>query len=443
MKISIIGCGYVGLVTGACFAEKGHEVICMDIDKEKINKLNNGQIPIYEPRLEEIVNENLSEKRLKFTTEINEAIKNSSVNFIVVPTPTLNGKVSLDHINQVAFEIGNLVNEYSVIVNKSTVPPGTARKVKHIIKEQLIKRNFDVDFDVVSNPEFLKEGTAVSDFVRPDRIVIGIDKEKNSAKSEKIMREIYTPFVLRDPENLLLMGLEDAEMVKYASNIFLAAKISVMNEIANICERIGADVHEVKRGMIKDRRIGSEYLFPGVGYGGSCLPKDVKGLINIAEDFNYSADLLKAIDKVNEYQPDLLFQKIKRYYEDKNGLEGRLLSLWGLAFKPGTDDIREAPSLKLIRNLLNENIKLNVYDPKAMENVRKVFGDKLSYPINKDEALKNSDGLILVTEWGEFTSPDFEKIKSLLRIPVIFDGRNIYDKKELLKLGFDYFGIGV
>ncbi|MEK6862621.1 MAG: UDP-glucose/GDP-mannose dehydrogenase family protein [Nanoarchaeota archaeon] len=448
MKISIIGCGYVGLVTGACFAEKGHEVICMDVDDEKISKLKNGKIPIYEPRLEEIVKENIAKGNLGFTTNINEAIQNSLINFIAVPTPTSDGVIDLNYVLQVACEIGKVMDEYKIIVNKSTVPVGTAKKVKNVVREQVYKRNLYVDFDVVSNPEFLKEGSAINDFVRPDRVVIGLDQEKNPEKAKQIMRELYNPFILKDPEDLLLfMTHEDAEMVKYASNAFLANKISFMNEIANICSVVGANIKEVKRGMILDPRIGKEYLFPGIGYGGSCLPKDLQGLISIAQEHGYNADLLIEVNKINEKQPSLFFQKIKDYYSNKDGLEGKLLTLWGLSFKPGTDDIREAPSLKLIKEFLNENVRLNVYDPRAMDNIKKLFGDGLNYFNSKEESLVGSYGLVLVTEWGDFQSPDFDKIKSLLKIPVIFDGRNIYDtihgKSKLTKLGFDYIGIGV
>lgn len=442
MKISVIGTGYVGLVTGACFADKGNEVICMDIDKEKINKLNNGQIPIYEPGLEEIIKRNLF-NTLKFTINIEEAIQNALINFIAVPTPTNNNEINLNYVEEVASQIGSIMGNYKIIINKSTVPPGTAKKVKKIIKEQLGKRNIELDFDVISNPEFLKEGTAVSDFMKPDRIIIGLDMDKKPDKIKQIMKELYTPFILRDSDNLLLfMSHEEAEMVKYGSNAFLANKISFMNELANICDKAGASIKNVKRGMILDPRIGKGYFYPGIGYGGSCLPKDVKGLIAISKGFGYNSDLLMSIDRVNESQTSVFFKKIKGYYQNKGGLEGKLLTLWGLAFKPGTDDIREAPSLKLINYLLQENTELNVVDPEAIPNVRMIFGDKLNYFDNKNKALKDSYGLILVTEWGMFTSPDFEKIKSLLKIPVIFDGRNIYDKQELARLGFDYMGIG-
>ncbi len=431
MKISVIGTGYVGLVTGTCLAEQGNEVICMDIDKNKIEMLSNGRVPIYEPGLEELVKRNLNTKRLKFTTNLEEGINNSLVNFIAVPTPSSNdGKVNLNYVDEVASQISPLVTEYKLIVNKSTVPPGTSERVRKIIKQ-----NATSDFEIVSNPEFLKEGDAVRDFLKPDRVVIGV----NSEKAKEIMKELYHPFVL-NKNPVLFMSNIAAEIVKYASNTFLATKISFINNIANLCDEVGANIHEVKEGIVTDHRIGSEFLFPGLGYGGSCFPKDVDGLIHIYDELGIDSDLFGSVRAINNNQVKIFLNKIDSYY--KYRLKGNTLTLLGLAFKPETDDIREAPSLKLIDYLSEKGVKISACDPKAIDNTRRIYPN-INYFENPYDALKDSDGMVLVTEWTSFRSLDFKKVKSLLKIPVVFDGRNIYSKKDLVEKGFDYFGIGV
>ena len=429
MKICVIGTGYVGLVAGACFAEMGNDVICVDNNLEKLEKLKNGIIPIFEPGLEELIESNVKEKRLSFTSDIDFAVKNSLICFIAVGTPQdEDGSADMQYVFKVAEDIGKSINEYKIIVDKSTVPVGTAEKVKEIIKSQTSH-----PFDVVSNPEFLKQGAAVDDFLKPDRVIIGTSSEK----ARKIMVDLYSQFV-RNQHPIITMDEKSAEMVKYASNSFLAVKISYANEIANICEAVGADANLVRLGMCADTRIGAKFLYPGIGYGGSCFPKDVKALINTAEEYNAPCDIIKSADKLNKYQREHFIQKIlKRFGED---LTGKKFAVWGLAFKPKTNDMREAPSITVINRLLSLGAQVNTYDPKAMDTAKQIFGDKIVYSNNAYDALKDSDALILLTEWNEFRTPDFAKIKSLLKTPVIFDGRNQYSLFNLKD--FEYFQIG-
>lgn len=431
MNITVIGSGYVGLVAGACFADMGNNVICVDNDNEKLKKLEQGIIPIYEPGLEELVKSNVLEKRLKFTSNLDNAVKESQVCFIAVGTPqSEDGSADLKYVFEVAESIANSMNGYKVIVDKSTVPIGTAEKVTEIIKQ-----NTKHPFDVVSNPEFLKQGNAVDDFLSPDRVVIG----SNSDKATAIMQEIYAPF-FRTGNRVIVMDVKSAEMTKYAANSFLATKISFMNEIANLCEKVGANAEMVRVGISTDSRIGNKFLFPGVGYGGSCFPKDVKALINIAEENNISMNIIKATNTINKNQSLLFLNKIlKKYGED---LHGMTFAIWGLAFKPKTNDMREAPAITIINELLKRGAKIQAYDPKAMDTAKYHFGDKINYMQNSYDCLKNAEALILLTEWNEFRRPDFQKIKELLKTPTIFDGRNQYDKKRLIEKGFEYFNIG-
>ncbi len=428
MKICVIGTGYVGLVAGACFAEMGNDVICVDNNLEKLEKLKNGIIPIFEPGLEELIESNVKEKRLSFTSDIDFAVKNSLICFIAVGTPQdEDGSADMQYVFKVAEDIGKSINEYKIIVDKSTVPVGTAEKVKEIIKSQTSH-----PFDVVSNPEFLKQGAAVDDFLRPDRVIIGTSSER----AKNIMVDLYSQFV-RNQHPIITMDEKSAEMVKYASNSFLAVKISYANEIANICEAVGADANLVRLGMCADSRIGTKFLYPGIGYGGSCFPKDVKALINTAEEYNTPCDIIKSADKLNKYQREHFIQKIIKYFGE---LSGRRFAIWGLAFKPKTNDMREAPSITVINRLLSLGAQVNAYDPKAMDTAKQIFGDKIVYSSNAYDALKEADALILLTEWNEFRTPDFAKIKTLLKTPVIFDGRNQYNSFNLE--GFEYFQIG-
>jgi len=431
MNITVIGSGYVGLVAGACFADMGNNVICVDNDTEKLAQLEKGIIPIYEPGLEELIKSNVLEKRLKFTSNLDNAVKESQVCFIAVGTPqSEDGSADLKYVFEVAESIANSMNGYKVIVDKSTVPIGTAEKVTEIIKQ-----NTKHPFDVVSNPEFLKQGNAVDDFLSPDRVVIG----SNSDKATAIMQEIYAPF-FRTGNRVIVMDVKSAEMTKYAANSFLATKISFMNEIANLCEKVGANAEMVRVGISTDSRIGNKFLFPGVGYGGSCFPKDVKALINIAEENNISMNIIKATNTINKNQSLLFLNKIlKKYGED---LQGMTFAIWGLAFKPKTNDMREAPAITIINELLKRGAKIQAYDPKAMDTAKYHFGDKINYMQNSYDCLKNAEALILLTEWNEFRRPDFQKIKELLKTPTIFDGRNQYDKKRLIEKGFEYFNIG-
>lgn len=431
MKICVIGTGYVGLVAGACLADMGNYVICVDNNKDKIEKLQNSIVPIYEPGLEELIKVNKSENRLHFTTDITSAVQKSEVCFIAVGTPQgEDGSADLQYVFQVAESIAKSMNGYKVIVDKSTVPVGTAEKVSKIIKD-----NTDYDFDVVSNPEFLKQGSAVDDFLSPDRVVIG----SNSNKASAIMQEIYSPF-FRTGNRVIVMDVKSAEMTKYASNSFLAVKISFMNEIANLCEKVGADAEMVRVGMSTDSRIGNKFLFPGLGYGGSCFPKDVKALVKTGSENDCEMSIIKSADNVNKKQRQYFIDKItKKFGED---LSGKIFAVWGLAFKPKTNDMREAPAITVINALLEKGAKVQAYDPKAMESAEFIFGDKISYAKNSYDALKNSDALLLLTEWNEFRHPDFDIIKNLMKTPIIFDGRNQYNRSRITSRGFEYICMG-
>lgn len=430
MKITVIGTGYVGLVTGTCFAETGNEVTCVDIDQRKVDKLKAGEITIYEPGLEKIFLRNLKEERLFFTTDLKEGIKDAKILFLALPTPPgEDGSADLKYVLGVAKDLGKIIDQYVVVVDKSTVPVGTAEKVRDAIAE-----NSKVEFDVVSNPEFLREGVAVEDFMKPDRVVIGTDSER----AKKLMNELYAPFV-RSGNPLIFMDVRSAELTKYAANSFLATKISFMNEIAQLCEKLGADVDMVRLGVGSDARIGKRFLFPGIGYGGSCFPKDVQALVKSAGEVDYDFQILNAVMDVNEKQKLHLMPKIKRHFGD---LKGRHFALWGLAFKPNTDDIREAPALYIIDALLQEGATVCAYDPEAMNNVKQMVGDKVRFAETQYEAVENADALIIATEWNEFRAPDFIKLVKGLKEQIIFDGRNLFDVATLASLGFHYESIG-
>lgn len=431
MKIAVVGTGYVGLVTGTCFAETGNEVICVDIDKKKVDMLMNGQITIYEPGLEKLFLRNLKEDRLHFTTDLASGIKNASIIFLALPTPPgEDGSADLKYVLGSADDIGKLLTDYKVIIDKSTVPVGTAEKV-----HAAIAKNYKGEFDVVSNPEFLREGVAVDDFMKPDRVVIGTASER----AKKVMGDLYAPFV-RQGNPVIFMDERSAELTKYAANSFLATKISFMNEIAHLCERLGADVDMVRKGIGSDERIGRRFLFPGIGYGGSCFPKDVQALVQSSSEIQYDFKILNAVMDVNERQKLHLIPKIKRYF--KGSLKGKHFGLWGLAFKPNTDDIREAPALFMIDALINEGATITAFDPEAMPNVKNVIGDKINYAESQYDALKNADALIIATEWNEFRTPDFLKIVSTLKSKIIFDGRNLFDTQAIKELGFYYESVG-
>jgi len=431
MRICVIGTGYVGLVVGAGLAETGNRVICIDKDQTKIEKLKSSVIPIYEPGLEELVKRNQKENRLSFTTSLKEAIPNSDIIYIAVGTPEKeDGTVDLSYVLAVAEEIGaTMGDEYKIVVNKSTVPMGTTRKIKKIIENKT-----KASIDVISNPEFLKEGSALQDFMKPDRIIIGTD---SSDVAEKI-KDLYEPFI-RTGNPILVMGIESAEMTKYASNTMLASRISFMNEIANLCEKVGADVEEVRMGMAKDPRIGSKFLFPGIGYGGSCFPKDVKGIIRKGKEHGLPMKVCESVDLVNKTQKEIIFKKIKKRFSQ---LKGRKIALWGLSFKPQTDDMREAPSIVTINLLLSEGVNIKVYDPQAIENTKRIFKDKIEYCDTLYECLEGAEALVVLTEWNQFRNPDFEKIGLLMGKKIIFDGRNIYDPARVKDSGFEYYGIG-
>ena len=443
MNISVIGTGYVGLVTGTCFAEMGHNVICVDIDAKKIENLKDGILPIYEPGLEEMVLKNSHEGRLHFTTDINEAAQASTIHFIAVGTPPGEGSAAdLRYVQAVSKQLGESITApHNIIIDKSTVPVGTADKVSAIIKQGLNDRNLDIEFDVVSNPEFLKEGAAIDDFMNPDRVVIGVDSEK----ARKIMHDLYAPF-MRSHERILIMGVRGAEMTKYASNAMLATKISFMNEMSEICEALDVDVEDVRLGMGSDSRIGYEFIYPGCGYGGSCFPKDVKALVSMAGDCGVPSDVLHAVELRNQRQKEHIAKKMNAYFD--NDVKGKTFCLWGLAFKPGTDDMREASSLQIINDLVSAGAKIQAYDPVATETATAEISEELF--TNNDvkfyddmyAALDNSDALILATEWKQFRSPDFNLIKQKLNSPIIFDGRNQYDPVQMKELDFVYFGIG-
>ncbi len=430
MKLAVVGTGYVGLVTGTCFAETGNYVTCIDIHQKKVEKLSSGQITIFEPGLEKLFARNLKEERLTFTTDLAEGIKEADVVFLALPTPPgEDGSADLSYILNVSKDLGNLLTDYKVIIDKSTVPVGTAEKVRATIAQ-----TYKGEFDVVSNPEFLREGMAVEDFMKPDRVVIGTTSER----AKKMMLELYAPFV-RQGNPIIFMDEKSAELTKYAANSFLATKISFMNEIAQLCERLGADVDMVRKGMGTDERIGKRFLFPGIGYGGSCFPKDVQALAKSSSEVNYDFKILEAVMEVNKKQKQHLNPKIKEYYGD---LSGKKFAMWGLAFKPNTDDIREAPALEMIEELTKHGAKVCAYDPEAMNNVRNLIGHKISYSADQYSALDDADGLIVATEWNEFRTPDFEKIDKLLKQKAIFDGRNVFDVDQIKGKGFHYVSIG-
>ena len=431
MKITVVGTGYVGLVTGTCLAETGNHVCCVDIDQRKVERLRNGQMPIYEPGLEKLFERNLKEERLTFTTSLEEGAEHGEIIFLALPTPPgEDGSADLKYVLGVAEHLGKIITDYKVIIDKSTVPVGTAEKV-----QAAVAKNYDGEFDVVSNPEFLREGVAVEDFMKPDRIVIGTTSER----AQKLLTELYGPYV-RQGNPIIFMDERSAELTKYAANAFLATKISFMNEIAQLCERLGADVDMVRRGIGSDDRIGKRFLFPGIGYGGSCFPKDVKALVYSANEVAYDFQILNAVTEVNERQKVHLVNKIKRYYN--NDLAGKHFAIWGLAFKPNTDDIREAPALEIINALLESGATVAAFDPEAMNNVKGVIGDKITYAETQYEALQDADALIVATEWNEFRTPDFDKILSSMKDVVVFDGRNLFDVEQMEKKGFHYESIG-
>jgi UDPglucose 6-dehydrogenase len=430
-KITVIGTGYVGLVTGTCFAETGNQVVCVDIDAAKVEKMRNGEIPIYEPHLDVIFERNIKANRLSFTTDLAEGIRDAEIIFLALPTPPgEDGSADLSYILGVADELGKLITDFKVIVDKSTVPVGTAEKV-----HAAIAKNATVPFAVVSNPEFLREGFAVDDFMKPDRVVIGTSDEK----AMKVMESLYKPFV-RQGNPIIFMDEKSAELTKYAANAFLATKITFMNEVANFCELVGANVDKVRIGIGSDERIGKRFLFPGIGYGGSCFPKDVQALVKSGKEENFNFEILEAVMKVNEDQKTVLFPKIKNFF--RGDLKGKKIAMWGLAFKPDTDDIREAPALYMIDALTNAGVEVTAFDPEAMKNVRNLIGDKISYANNEYEALENADALVICTEWGIFRNPDFKRVSELLKDKVIFDGRNLFDLEEMTDKGYFYASIG-
>jgi UDPglucose 6-dehydrogenase len=430
-KIAVVGTGYVGLVTGTCFAETGNQVICVDIDAKKVERMRQGEIPIYEPHLDVLFERNIKAGRLSFTTNLEEGIKEAEIIFLALPTPPgEDGSADLSYILGVAGQLGKIIEDYKVVVDKSTVPVGTAEKVR-----AAIAANAQVDFDVVSNPEFLREGFAVDDFMKPDRVVIG----SSSAKAIKTMEQLYKPFV-RQGNPIIFMDEKSAELTKYAANSFLATKITFMNEIANFCELVGADVDKVRIGIGSDDRIGKRFLFPGIGYGGSCFPKDVQALVKSGNENSFSFEILKAVMEVNESQKTILMPKIRNFF--RGNLSGKKIAIWGLAFKPDTDDIREAPALYIIDELLKDGAEVVAYDPEAMGNVKTLLGDKIGFVENEYDAINQADALVICTEWGVFRNPDFDKISSLLKDKVIFDGRNLFDLNEMTEKGFFYSSIG-
>lgn len=441
MNIVMVGTGYVGLVTGACFAEMGHNILCLDVDEKKIKKLKKGHIPIYEPGLEEIVHRNQKAGRLKFTSDYKKAVSFADVCFLAVPTPSNDdGSCDLSYIKMASAEIAKNMNKYLIVINKSTVPVGTAFMVKDLIQKELESKNSEISFDVVSNPEFLKEGSAILDCMKPDRVVIGTDSEK----ALKTMREIYSPFMLNH-DRLIEMDILSSEMTKYAANAMLATRISFMNELSQICTRLGANINSVRHGIGSDKRIGDSFLYAGCGYGGSCFPKDVKALISIAKDNNYTPKLLEAVEAINYEQKKLLAANIKRYFEKKGGVRGKTIAIWGLSFKPDTDDMREAPSLSLIKELVEKGAKLRVYDPVAMSKAKDLLKGLKNITFCKDEfdATKEADAIALVTEWKQFRLVNFDPVKTNMKNRAFFDGRNQYNPLEMQKKGFHYIGIGV
>jgi UDPglucose 6-dehydrogenase len=430
-KITVVGTGYVGLVTGTCFAETGNQVICVDIDAKKVERMRNGEVPIYEPHLDVLFERNINSNRLTFTTSLEEGIADAEIIFLALPTPPgEDGSADLSYILNVSEQLGKLIKDYKVIVDKSTVPVGTADKVHFAIA-----KNANVPFDVVSNPEFLREGFAVDDFLKPDRVVIGTSSER----AQKVMEQLYKPFV-RQGNPIIFMDEKSAELTKYAANAFLATKITFMNEIANFCEIVGADVDKVRIGIGSDDRIGKRFLFPGIGYGGSCFPKDVQALVKSGIENKFNFEILNAVMAVNEDQKTIMMPKIRNYFRGQ--LKGKRIALWGLAFKPDTDDIREAPALYMIDSLTKEGAEIIAYDPEAMKNVEQIIGDKIKYAESEYSALVNVDALLICTEWGVFRNPDFEKMKELMNDTVIFDGRNLFDLDEMNERGFYYNSIG-
>jgi len=437
MNITIVGTGYVGLVTGACLAEVGTNVSCVDINEEKINKLNEGIIPIYEPGLEALVKRNAHNGRLHFSKSIKETLHACDVIFIAVGTPPdEDGSADLKHVIGVASEVGKYMESYMLFVTKSTVPVGTAKKVREAVQEQLDKRGVNIPFDVASNPEFLKEGAAIDDFMKPDRIVVGVE----SAKAEEIMTRLYKPFTLNG-HPVIFMDIPSAEMTKYAANAMLATKISFMNDVANLCELVGANVNMVRKGIGSDTRIGTKFIYPGIGYGGSCFPKDVKALIKTASEYGYNMRVIKAVEDVNDDQKSVLYNKVVTYFN--NDLKGKKVAIWGLSFKPQTDDMREAPAVVLIDKLHKAGCNIIVYDPEAMGEAKHIIGNKVRYANDKEESLIDADCLLLVTEWNSFRILNYNVMAKLMRNKVVFDGRNIYDAKEMEENGFEYFCIGV
>lgn len=437
MKITIVGTGYVGLVTGTCFSEVGINVVCVDIDEKKIANLKKGISPIYEPGLDEMITRNTEKGRLHFSTDLPGCVNDSDVIFIAVGTPPdEDGSADLKYVLDVARSVGQHMNQYMLVVTKSTVPVGTAAKVRNALQEELNKRQLDIPFDVASNPEFLKEGDAINDFMKPDRIVVGVESEK----AEEIMSRLYKPFTLNG-HPVIFMDVPSAEMTKYAANAMLATKISFMNDIANLCEILGADVNMVRRGIGSDSRIGNKFIYPGIGYGGSCFPKDVKALIKSADNVGYNMRILKAVEDVNDAQKSLLYNKFKQHFG--SDINGKTIAIWGLSFKPQTDDMREAPSLVIIDKLLAGGCRVKAYDPVAMNESKRRIGDVIEYCNDPYEAVIDSDALFLLTEWTEFRFPNWVVIRKLVKNPVVFDGRNIYDRNELKNLGFTYHGIGI
>lgn len=436
MKIAIVGTGYVGLVSGTCFAEMGADVTCVDVNEEKIKNLHQGIIPIYEPGLEEMVKRNVASNKLHFTTDLKDCLDEVEIVFSAVGTPPdEDGSADLSYVLEVARTVGRYMNHYLVLVTKSTVPVGTAKKVKAVIQEELDKRGMQIEFDVASNPEFLKEGAAIKDFMSPDRVVIGVESEK----AMKTLERLYHPFLLNS-YRIIFMDIPSAEMTKYAANAMLATRISFMNDISNLCDLVGANVNSVRKGIGADARIGNKFLYSGCGYGGSCFPKDVKALLKTGEEYGYEMSVIKGVEKVNEYQKHLLFQKLKKHLSDN--LSGKKIALWGLAFKPETDDMREAPALVLIKDLIQAGCQIRVYDPVAMTECKRRIGDVVYYANDIYDALDGVDALMLVTEWKAFRLPTWNIVKKVMRTPLILDGRNIYNREELESLGFTYEGIG-
>src|SRR6056300_453772 len=437
MKITVVGTGYVGLVTGACLADVGIQVTCVDIDQKKIDGLENGIMPIYEPGLKDIVLRNHAKGRLLFSTNLSEAIKGSGAAFIAVGTPPgEDGSADLKYVLGVAQEIGQTMDDYLVVITKSTVPVGTAEKVRGAVASALEKRSASFSFDVASNPEFLKEGAAIEDFMKPDRIVVGIDSDR----AREMMARVYRPFTLNG-HPVIFMDIPSAEMTKYAANAMLATKISFMNDIANLCERMGADVNQVRKGIGSDPRIGNKFIYPGIGYGGSCFPKDVKALIKTAKDVNYDAVLINAVESVNDYQKKVIATKLTSYFGGE--LSGKTIAFWGLSFKPNTDDMREAPSVVIANLLLDAGAHVRAYDPVAMEEAKHQLGDRITYCASAEEAAQGADALALITEWTEFRVPDWDKVAEAMKTKVVFDGRNLYRSVIVAEAGFDYYGIGM